>query len=614
MFHSAVFTAPPRATRPGDVQRRVMPTVNLTDAETALCAELAAETGLPPLLVSRFRQMWVTREAPFFAAVSEETDTLACAALAELVRSVARVASEVVSGSMARVMCGAAGAVDFEGFVRGYGRMHARTLRDALPFAFAVFDLDGDGKLAPGEFREVLEATLALQALDGTAISRVLAAPPPGEGIDGGLTRDQFRYFASLSAETILGCCGFMMHVRDFYVPLSPLGPEAEEAEEAEAAAARRREHGERERVAVATAARPDVEARKAAAAAAAKAAGDEEVAAAVEVFGVEFVEALEACKSTPEERAARCKDQGNALLGERPGGPAKAAAKYTEGLDEGGRDAALNAALLCNRAAAELMQYNWGRALADATAALALEALPPEAELKACSRGARAAVKIEKPDEALELCARAAGVQPAGGRSAVVDGELQAAEKAARAAVAARAERRKAEAAAAAERKALEAALAARGVALEPWEDEAMADAYVGPSSGARVWYDAAADCVHWPVLLLYPETAQSDFIQDVGDDEALAPHLEEMFGAAGENAPGWDAERKYRSGDLRLYAACKRDGKEVAERVRAEKPLLPQLVALQPKGHAVRGIPMIHVLVGGSPYEGEFLKRMKS
>ena len=51
-----------------------MPTVNLTDAETALCAELAAETGLPPLLVSRFRQMWVTREAPFFAAVSEETD------------------------------------------------------------------------------------------------------------------------------------------------------------------------------------------------------------------------------------------------------------------------------------------------------------------------------------------------------------------------------------------------------------------------------------------------------------------------------------------------------------------------------------------------------------
>ena len=71
-----------------------MPTVNLTDAETALCAELAAETGLPPLLVSRFRQMWVTREAPFFAAVSEETDTLACAALAELVRSVARVASE----------------------------------------------------------------------------------------------------------------------------------------------------------------------------------------------------------------------------------------------------------------------------------------------------------------------------------------------------------------------------------------------------------------------------------------------------------------------------------------------------------------------------------------
>ena len=48
----------------------------------------------------------------------------------------------------------------------------------------------------------------------------------------------------------------------------------------------------------------------------------------------------------------------------------------------------------------------------------------------------------IEGPATANELTGEMFGVQPAGGRSAVVDGELQAAEKAARAAVAARAER----------------------------------------------------------------------------------------------------------------------------------------------------------------------------
>ena len=43
----------------------------------------------------------------------------------------------------------------------------------------------------------------------------------------------------------------------------------------------------------------------------------------------------------------------------------------------------------------------------------------------------------------------------------------------------------------------------------------QAMRERYTGANSGARVWYDAVDDEVHWPVVLLYPETSRSDFIQ---------------------------------------------------------------------------------------------------
>jgi hypothetical protein len=35
------------------------------------------------------------------------------------------------------------------------------------------------------------------------------------------------------------------------------------------------------------------------------------------------------------------------------------------------------------------------------------------------------------------------------------------------------------------------------------------------GSISGAHVWFDSEADELHFPVLVLYPETAMSDFIQ---------------------------------------------------------------------------------------------------
>ena len=70
-----------------------------------------------------------------------------------------------------------------------------------------------------------------------------------------------------------------------------------------------------------------------------------------------------------------------------------------------------------------------------------------------------------------------------------------------------------------------LSGAIAARGLVVRDFEDEQIREQCVGSSSGARVWFDGELNELHFPVLLLYPETAMSDFIQDVAEGEVAVP-----------------------------------------------------------------------------------------
>ena len=140
-----------------------------------VCGDLAEETRLPRELIERLHEMWARRERPFFTSVAED-GTISPDDLAELIRSL-KIHSDLLCRSISRVI--SAGApIGFAQFVRGYGWLHARTLREALPFAFKVFDLDGDGKLKTDEFGAVLDASLTLNDLDPTAIKKVRRQPP----------------------------------------------------------------------------------------------------------------------------------------------------------------------------------------------------------------------------------------------------------------------------------------------------------------------------------------------------------------------------------------------------------------------------------------------------
>ena len=132
-----------------------------------------------------------------------------------------------------------------------------------------------------------------------------------------------------------------------------------------------------------------------------------------------------------------------------------------------------------------------------------------------------------------------------------------------------------------------------------------------VGTAAGARVWYDESEDELFWPLLLLYPEAAQSDIVQEFSERDILRPHLVEMFGDAAEHSPEWDRERRYAVPRLAVYAPFTHHdtGQPAYARIEIEKALLPQLHALQPLGYEIPGVPMLQVVVRGSVYEGHFV-----
>ena len=109
----------------------------------------------------------------------------------------------------------------------------------------------------------------------------------------------------------------------------------------------------------------------------------------------------------------------------------------------------------------------------------------------------------------------------------------------------------------------------------------------------------------------MLYPEPAQSDFIQDFAEGECLQPQLLEMFGVHGEHAPEWDSDRKYALPALAVYAPYKQasSGAETFAPISIDQPLMKQLLLAQRDGYRIPGVPTLMIVVRGSGYESRFI-----
>lgn len=107
------------------------------------------------------------------------------------------------------------------------------------------------------------------------------------------------------------------------------------------------------------------------------------------------------------------------------------------------------------------------------------------------------------------------------------------------------------------------------------------------------------------WPVLFLYPEHGETDFIEEFLEVDVFTDHLDAMFGPESPPVP-WDLDGKYRPGALRLYFED-RDQNLVS--VDTGKSLLS--VLSDNKYLVTGGTPGFIVVVDNSDFHREFVKK---
>ncbi|XP_035509902.1 tetratricopeptide repeat protein 4 [Morone saxatilis] len=318
-----------------------------------------------------------------------------------------------------------------------------------------------------------------------------------------------------------------------------------------------------------------------------------------------------------PEEQAKGLKDEGNVYFKEK--NYQKAIVSYTAGLKKKCGDQELNTVLLTNRAAAHFHLGNMRSALNDAAAA---KKIKPD-HLKALIRGVQCCMELRIFAEAIQWCDEGLKSHPTDKKllelRAAADKHKRAAERDARKA---KAKEKKLQG----EKEALLAAIKDRGIKLlQPakprkhgsdieGEDEGASAAISqlsldGLSSqevtGAQVFLDEQGS-LQWPVLFLYPEHQQSDFISAFCENNCFIDHLSVMFG---EELPPWDSDRKYHPQNLQLY--FEDEQKETLYQLNPETSLLK---VLQHKRFFVKGgTPSFIVLVKDSSFWKQFLTGKK-
>nr|XP_051714157.1 tetratricopeptide repeat protein 4 [Oryctolagus cuniculus] len=307
-------------------------------------------------------------------------------------------------------------------------------------------------------------------------------------------------------------------------------------------------------------------------------------------------------------EQAKTYKDEGNDYFKEKD--YKKAVISYTEGLKKKCADPDLNAVLYTNRAAAQYYLGNFRSALNDVTAARKLK----PCHLKAIIRGALCHLELKHFAEAVNWCDE--GLQ--------IDAkEKKLLEVRAKADKLKRTEQRDMRKAKLKEKKeqtqneALLQAVKARNIRLvseavnqdEDSASEGPGEIFLdGLSSenpyGARLSLDDQGR-LSWPVLLLYPEHAQSDFISAFHEDSRFIDHLMVMFG----ETPSWDLEQKYCPANLEVYF----EDEDRAELYRVP-PKSTLLQVLQHPRYFVKALtPAFLVFVGSSPFCKNYLRGRK-
>ena len=190
-------------------------------------------------------------------------------------------------------------------------------------------------------------------------------------------------------------------------------------------------------------------------------------------------------------------------------------------------------------RALSDMRVGNYRSTILDCAATLRLN---PK-NVKAYYRSSRALLALQKLPEALDATEHGLAIEPSNAALKSLLSDITAKQTASSVV---EFKRQKREAKAKLEEIVLKAALAARGIKVRmtgkpPEMEDAVIRLVPDPES--------PSDMLTFPVLLLYPEHGQSDFIKSVEETETLGQYLEDVFPVP------WDQLGQYTKNGVELF-----------------------------------------------------------
>jgi len=305
----------------------------------------------------------------------------------------------------------------------------------------------------------------------------------------------------------------------------------------------------------------------------------------------------------TPEQLAEHFRQLGNEAFRSSTNkvSSQNALMAYTKGLEMECKDKCLNSQLHSNRAAVSMRMKANDKAIDDCRKAIELD---PK-NTKAFYRGATASESLGLTEQALKFCQGALESTPE-------DQQLKRLQSKLKKQLAAEQEqhrlRRKAEAEANADHSiatsSVKTVLEKRAVQVGPiLFDVAMY--FQGRQPQPQLAEDAA-DAVQWPLLMLYDETCQSDYVEIFDERCTLNDQFENMFPK--DRRVDWDEEGKYvwdrLVAYLEHYAPHGGQGTRML-RLKNDEPLMAALENVH-----VPKVLTLHVLVQGSGAHESFCR----
>ncbi|XP_049851788.1 tetratricopeptide repeat protein 4 homolog [Schistocerca gregaria] len=296
---------------------------------------------------------------------------------------------------------------------------------------------------------------------------------------------------------------------------------------------------------------------------------------------------------SEPEGRADCYKDQGNYFFQKGPKFYKQAREWYSKAIAEP-VDSDRLSVYYANRAAVELKLENYRRALEDCESSVKHNA----SNIKAHFRAAKALCGLRRYSEALSSIVSGLSFAPSDSELLLekkkIEQKIQTVEEEKNRRVI---------------KKGCEQPIR-QNIRIGPYLFEFMSE-YL--TEGTRPYEDEYG-ATHWPVLFLYDEYHQTDFVKDFSELHTFKQHLQEMFPE--EVYCDWDRRREYVYHRLEVYVVVNHvpplhgRAKGPPRKVRVSLTTTLKQV-LEHAEYIVPGYPVFYVVVSDSDFKKAFLKR---